>query len=201
MGIHNLCATCSKVFSSSLCISPLISNWNFANCSLLLIFFFHLWEESGLFTNTPTSASKQKLDVLLVFFSPFKHKLLSPFCHICVPPLDLLQFVIVLKAPNRTCLSRDDLKSAEIEKNITFSDLLLIQSSRLLAFCATRAYCWLIFHLLSTMTPKFSSAKLQDFAFALADPHEVSLSPFLQPAEIPVNNCHTTTVSITTPNL
>lgn len=72
-----------------------------------------------------------------------------------------------------------------------------------LAFMTTRAHWWFAFNLLSTSTPRSLSAMLlsqqpvllhavvlsqmQDFSFAFAKLHEVSVSPFLQDVKVAPN--------------
>lgn len=123
MGIHNLLALPLPKFSHlPSAFFFLISNWNFARCnlcSLCLIFFC-----TPLRRTWPLYKHSTEIRCPLSLLHPFQTQAPQSFFvypgHICVPPLDFLQFVIVLKAPDATCLSREDLKSAEIEKIITW---------------------------------------------------------------------------------
>ena len=126
------------------------------------------------------------------------------------PSLDLLRYVhvsLVLGSPEletglqvqpHQCKERGRITSLN-----PLTSLCLMQPRIPLAFSATKTFCRLMVSLLSTRLPRFFSAELpstklvrsvyrrtslhrQDFAFPLAELNEIPLSPFLQPAEVPL---------------
>ncbi|KAK4809169.1 hypothetical protein QYF61_006427 [Mycteria americana] len=116
-------------------------------------------------------------------------------------------------AQNWTQHPRCGLTSAELRGRITFLELLavlyLMQPRIPLAFCAARAHYWLMFNLVPTRILRSFFARLlsswvapsiywggilpqvQVFALLLVELHEVPLSLFLQPVEVPLDGSTT----------